>query len=107
MRQGAHDFIKKPFELDEIVATVRNAARISALEQRVEYLAARERRQHSGGDFICAAASSRKLLDEVALIAGNPIPVVLVTGESGTGKQLISRMLHDRSSRAAGPTSGL
>jgi DNA-binding NtrC family response regulator len=103
MRQGAYDFIKKPFELDEIVATVRNAARISALEQRVEYLAARERRQRSGVEFISASASSRKLLDEVALIAGNPIPVVLVTGESGTGKQLISRMLHDRSSRAAGP----
>jgi two-component system response regulator AtoC len=103
MRQGAHDFIKKPFELDEIVATVRNAARISALEQRVEYMAARERRQRSETEFVCASAASRKLLDEVALIASHPIPVVLVTGESGTGKQLISRMLHDRSSRAAGP----
>jgi two-component system response regulator AtoC len=103
MRQGAHDFIKKPFELDEIVATVRNAARISALEQRVEYMAARERRQRSGSEFLCASACSRKLLEEVVLVASNPVPVVLVTGESGTGKQLISRMLHDRSSRASGP----
>jgi DNA-binding NtrC family response regulator len=103
IKQGAYDFIKKPFELDEIVTAVRNAARTSALEQRVEYLAARERRQHADGEFICASAVSRRLLDEVALLAANPVPVVLVTGESGTGKQLIARMLHDRSNRAAGP----
>jgi two-component system response regulator AtoC len=103
MKHGAHDFIKKPFELDEIVATVNNAARISALEQRVEYLAARERKQRTGAEFIWASPASRRLLEDVAVIAGSPVPVVLVTGESGTGKQLISRMLHDRSARAAGP----
>jgi two-component system response regulator AtoC len=85
IKQGAHDFIKKPFELDEIVATVRNAARLNTLEQRVEYLAARERRQHSGTEFIHASPSSQRLLEEVTLIAGSPVPVVLVTGESGTG----------------------
>jgi two-component system response regulator AtoC len=103
IKQGAYDFIKKPFELDEVVATVRNAARTNVLEQRVAYLAARERRQGSGAEFIHSSVSSRRLLDEVTLIAGSPVPVVLVLGESGTGKQLISRMLHDRSNRAAGP----
>jgi two-component system response regulator AtoC len=102
IKQGAHDFIKKPFELDEIVATVQNAARVSALEQRVQYLSARER-HHGGRAFIGESGASRRLLDEVALIAANPVPVVLVLGESGTGKQLICRMLHDRSARSGGP----
>jgi two-component system response regulator AtoC len=103
IKQGAYDFIKKPFDLEEITAAVRNAVRTTALEQRIEYLADKERRNRRGGDFVFAAPASQRLLDEVALIAVSPVPVVLVMGESGTGKQLIARMLHDRSSRAAGP----
>jgi two-component system, NtrC family, response regulator AtoC len=103
IKHGAYDFIKKPFDLAEIIATVGNAARTSALEQRVEYLAQKDRRRRGGDDFVCAAPATRRLLHEVEVIAASPVPVVLVTGESGAGKQLISRMLHDRSARAAGP----
>jgi DNA-binding NtrC family response regulator len=103
MRQGAYDFIKKPFDLAEITATVSNAARTSALEHRVEYLAQRERRGRTGSGFVSAAESTLRLLHEVAVIAASPVPVVLVAGESGTGKQLVSRMLHDKSARARGP----
>ena len=52
MKLGGYDFIKKPFELEEIVAAVRNAVRTSRLEQRVAYLAAQERRR-SGGAPSC------------------------------------------------------
>jgi two-component system response regulator AtoC len=103
IKQGAYDFIKKPFELEEITAAVRNAARTSSLEQRVEYLAAKERRHRSEPDFVHGSSVTRRVLDEVGLIAASPVPVVLVVGESGTGKQLLSRMVHDRSSRASGP----
>jgi two-component system, NtrC family, response regulator AtoC len=44
-----------------------------------------------------------RLLDEVEVIAKSPVPLVLVTGESGTGKQAIARMLHEGSPRASGP----
>jgi DNA-binding NtrC family response regulator len=103
IKHGAYDFIKKPFDLDEITATVANAARTSVLEQRVEYLAERERRRRAESDLIGRAPATRQLLHEVNLIAANPVPVVLVTGESGSGKQLVARMLHDRAARAAGP----
>jgi two-component system response regulator AtoC len=102
IKQGAYDFIKKPFELEEITAAVRNAVRTSALEQRVDYLAEKERRSH-GGEFVLAAPATTRLLDEIAIVAGSPVPMVLIMGESGTGKQLVARMLHDRSARAAGP----
>ena len=103
MKAGAYDFIKKPFELDEILAAVRNAVRTSALERRVEYLAERERKRSDLGGFIHASAAMKRVVGEVGLIAENPVPVALVCGESGTGKQLVARMLHERSDRAEGP----
>ena len=103
MKLGAYDFIKKPFELEEIVAAVRNAERTSTLEHRVAYLAAKDRKRGSGVTFLHEAPSSARLLAQVDLIAASPVPTVLVTGESGTGKQIISRLLHDQSPHASGP----
>ena len=103
MKAGAYDFIKKPFELDEILAAVRNAVRTSALERRIEYMAERERKRSDLGGFIHVSPAMKKVVDEVALIAESPVAVVLVCGESGTGKQLVARMLHERSERAGGP----
>jgi DNA-binding NtrC family response regulator len=103
MKLGGYDFIKKPFELEEIVAAVRNAARTSTLEQRVAYLAAQDRKRTAGVPFVHASPRIARLLDEVGVIAASPVPTVLVTGESGTGKQAVSRMLHEGSARAGGP----
>jgi DNA-binding NtrC family response regulator len=103
MKQGGYDFIKKPFELEEIVAAVRNAVRTRALEQRVAYMTAQERKRTDAEPFIHASPNMTELLRQVRLIAASPVPTVLVTGESGTGKQAVARMLHDGSPRAAGP----
>ncbi|HVX94849.1 MAG TPA: sigma-54 dependent transcriptional regulator [Polyangia bacterium] len=103
MKLGAYDFIKKPFELDEIVAAVRNAARTNALENRVAYFAAQEKKRAGGAAFIHGDPVMARRLDEIRLIAGSPVPMVLLLGESGTGKQGVARMLHEQSSRAAGP----
>jgi DNA-binding NtrC family response regulator len=103
MKLGGYDFIKKPFELDEIVAAVRNAARTRSLEQRVAYMTAQERKRTDAGPFVHAAPRMGELLRQVHVIAASPVPMVLVTGESGTGKQAIARMLHEGSARAAGP----
>ncbi|HXU06801.1 MAG TPA: sigma 54-interacting transcriptional regulator, partial [Polyangia bacterium] len=102
MKLGGYDFIKKPFELEEIVAAVRNAARTRSLEQRVAYMAAQERKRTDNGAFVHAAPRMADLLREVGVIAASSVPMVLVTGESGTGKQAIARMLHDGSPRAGG-----
>jgi two-component system response regulator AtoC len=104
MKLGGYDFIKKPFELEEIVAAVRNAARTRSLEQRVAYMAAQERKRTGAdnGSFVHAAPRMTELMREVQVIAASTVPMVLVTGESGTGKQAIARMLHDGSARAGG-----
>lgn len=103
MKLGGYDFIKKPFELEEIVAAVRNAARTRTLEQRVAYMAAQERKRTTVDAFIHAAPRMTEVLRQVQVIASSSVPMVLVTGESGTGKQAIARMLHDGSPRAGGP----
>ena len=103
MKLGGYDFIKKPFELEEIVAAVRNAARTRSLEHRVAYMTAQERKRSDGAAFVHADPRMAEILRQVQVIAASPVPMVLVTGESGTGKQAIARMLHDGSTRAAGP----
>jgi two-component system, NtrC family, response regulator AtoC len=103
MKLGGYDFIKKPFELEEIVAAVRNAARTRSLEQRVAYMTAQERKRSDGTAFVHAAPRMAELLRQVQVIASSPVPMVLITGESGTGKQAVARMLHDGSQRIGGP----
>ncbi|HEX2657919.1 MAG TPA: sigma-54 dependent transcriptional regulator [Polyangia bacterium] len=102
MKVGGYDFIKKPFEVEEIVAAVRNAARTQALEQRVAFLAAQEKRRQVTPAIVHASPRMKDLLREAAIIAASPAPMVLITGESGTGKQAIARLLHDDSPRAGG-----
>jgi DNA-binding NtrC family response regulator len=102
MKRGGYDFIKKPFELEEVVATVRNAARTSALEQRVAYLSDQDRRR-SGGELVHGSPVMQELIRQISVVASHPIPLLLLLGETGTGKQVVTRLYHDRSERAAGP----
>jgi DNA-binding NtrC family response regulator len=102
MKLGGYDFIKKPFELEEVVATVRNAARTSTLEHRVAYLSDQDRRR-SGAAVVQSSAAMQRLVREVTVVAQNPVPLLLLLGESGTGKQVMARLFHDSSERAAGP----
>jgi two-component system, NtrC family, response regulator AtoC len=103
MKLGAFDFIKKPFDLEEVIAAVRAALRTSTLERRVEYLTAQERRRTEAHRPICDSPAMKKLLEELEIIARSPVPVVLVVGESGAGKEVIARLLHESSDRANGP----
>jgi DNA-binding NtrC family response regulator len=101
LRLGAYDFIRKPFEVEEVVNTVGNALRTERLEDRLAYFEGREQRAQGG--LIFASSAMRKAMEQVDRFAAQPVPVVLVQGESGTGKELVARALHDRSSRREGP----
>jgi len=101
MKLGAYEFLRKPFELEEILAAVRNAAHMSRLEGRVEYLSQGKRGWDSS--LIYRSAAMETVLREVQVIAGSPVSVVLIVGESGVGKQHIARRVHDLSPRKSGP----
>jgi two-component system response regulator AtoC len=97
LRLGAYDFIRKPFDLEEIIASVKNALHTDELERQVAYFSGR------ASDLIYASSAMRSVMDLVAKIAAQPVPVVLVLGETGTGKELVARALHLASARAGGP----
>ncbi|MCA1664725.1 MAG: sigma-54 dependent transcriptional regulator, partial [Myxococcales bacterium] len=102
MKLGAFDFVNKPFELDELLTTAHNALRAGALERRVAYHDGRERSRFDA-DMIPGRSPRMIALErEVAMVAPQPVPVILVVGETGSGKALVARRLHYASPRAAG-----
>jgi DNA-binding NtrC family response regulator len=105
MKLGAFDFVKKPFELDELLTTAANALRASALERRVAYHDGRERGKIGDGVVLGRSAAMARLEREIAQVAAQPVPVILVVGETGVGKAIVARRLHFASSpgRSAGP----
>ena len=96
---GAFDFIEKPLSLDKTVLAVRNALRQRRLE--VENRALRARVDRPAGDRR-ASPSDGQLRDQVAMAAPSN-GRVLVSGENGTGKELVARQIHALSHRRRGP----
>jgi two-component system, NtrC family, response regulator AtoC len=101
LRLGAFDFIRKPFDLEEVIAAVQNALRTADLEQRVAYLGAQEKEREPA--FLYESEAMKAAMDLLARIAAQPIPAVTLRGETGTGKQLAAKAFHRLSSRASGP----
>jgi DNA-binding NtrC family response regulator len=103
MKAGAYDYIKKPFELDEVLAAVRNAASAQGLERRVQFYDRRERQRDEDDPPIAESEAMRRVMSDAEVIARHPVPVALILGESGTGKGLLARRIHYRSERRSGP----
>ncbi len=101
MKLGAFDFITKPFNRDVIRHTVRQAFKIDNLENENRLL----REKFEAGDFIYRSEEMRRVMEMVKKIASVSTPVLIV-GESGTGKGLIARMIHNLGNKK-GPIGGL
>jgi len=93
LKQGAYDYISKPFKPDEIVLAIRKAEERLILLQENAQLKKSLGKPESVEDLVFASASIRNLVGQVRQVAGASSPV-LVTGETGTGKELIARALH-------------
>ena len=100
MKQGALEYVTKPFDLDELLALVMSAARMGrALKENRQLRAAVTQPAPETG-FAGTSPVARELLATVARVA--PLDAtVLLTGESGVGKGLLARMIHRASRRAA------
>jgi DNA-binding NtrC family response regulator len=96
---GAHDFVEKPLSSDKLLLTVQNTLAYAGLRRENARLAAK-----AGGDFAMIGSSPvmRAIFDKIAKTAPTS-GRVLITGDNGTGKELVARAIHDHSKRAGGP----
>lgn len=102
LKLGAYDCLSKPYRMAEIEALVRRAWEKRLLVRRNRHLVARLHRAEEPAVFLTQYAPLRAVLAMVHQFAASPLPV-LVTGEAGTGKRLLARVLHDEGGRPHAP----
>ena len=97
-RLGALDFLEKPISTEKLLLTVENALRLQRLEAENQQL-----RQRLGKhEMVWAGDAMRRVMAQVERVAASETRVCIL-GETGTGKELVARTLHERSARAGGP----
>lgn len=102
IKQGAFDYISKPFDLDELFAVLRRAVALGKARNEGQTLRAAISEIPAAPGFFGKSEASKRLMDQLKVIA--PLEsTVMITGENGTGKTLLARMIHKASRRARGP----
>lgn len=102
MRQGAADYFVKPVSPERLIISLRNAMKLEALENAIRAEHARKSGTFSRSDMIAAAPAMARVLALSAKAAKSTIPV-LVEGETGTGKELVARIIQGTGERAGKP----
>jgi len=104
MRRGARDFIQKPWENERLLAILRTQVELHRALQEAERLSAENRLLHAQGrpEFIATAPSMLPVLETITHIAPSDANV-LITGEHGTGKEVVARTIHALSQRSSRP----
>ena len=97
-RLGAIDFLEKPISTDKLLLTVDNAMRLTHLEEENREL----KRRLGRHQMVWASAAMREVMTRVEQVAASETRVC-IRGETGTGKELIARTLHEKSPRQSGP----
>jgi len=102
MREGAFDYVAKPFDNDELRALVQRAIDMRRLERENRWLKQETAARSAPDAMVAESAQARELLALVRRVAPSRA-TVLVQGESGTGKELVARLLHYWSDRVGHP----
>lgn len=99
VKKGAYDYLSKPPDLNRLLITVRNALDKSTLITETKVL---KRKVSKTRDIVGDSPAIKKIMDTIERVAPTDARV-LVTGENGTGKELVARWIHEKSLRANGP----
>ena len=102
LRAGAFDFLTKPFDMEELSIAVERAIQHKELRAEVKRLREAVSPDRGRGEMLGTSAAMRAVHELVDRVAPTEA-TVLITGETGTGKELVARAIHDRSLRASGP----
>jgi DNA-binding NtrC family response regulator len=103
MRHGAYDYLNKPFDLDEVVICIEKALETSRLRSEVRAYRSTEKRAYGFDSVIGQSPTMVAVKALLARVAASPASTVLLTGETGTGKDLAAKAIHYNSDRASKP----
>jgi DNA-binding NtrC family response regulator len=99
IKKGAYDFLEKPLDLNRVLIAVRNATDKTTLLKETKKL---RKKIFKTGDIIGESPAIKKIKEMIDRVAPTEARV-LITGSNGTGKELVARWLHEKSSRASAP----
>lgn len=102
MKEGAFDYISKPFKEDEILLVLEKALERQRILAENKQLKAQVREKYALANFIGQSQAMQRVFDVIAKVAETK-STVLITGESGTGKELVARAIHENSPRRDRP----
>lgn len=103
MSAGAFHYVGKPVDLDELSLLVEKALETTRLRREVRSLRAERARSAEDSSIVGRSPEMASVAELLSRIAASPGSTVLVTGESGTGKDLVARAIHEQSERRKGP----
>ena len=101
MRQGAYDYITKPFEPDDILLATQKVLERRRLLDEIDYLRRQLSDRYTFGNMISRDPVMLEIFSTIEMLASSDVTVV-ITGESGTGKELVARAIHFHGKRKAG-----
>lgn len=102
MKAGAYDYIQKPFKNDEVVLALKKAEEREVLRRENRVLREEIRKESRFEDILSKSPKMVEIFRTISKIADHKT-TVLITGESGVGKELVARAIHRRSGRSGGP----
>ncbi len=103
MRAGAFEYLSKPLNMDEVLIKVRNALELTNLRRNLDIAQDELARRNYSQGIIGHSDAMRSVMRSVRIVAGSEVDQIIVTGESGVGKNLVANAIHQASPRQTGP----
>ena len=102
LKEGAYDYLTKPFDIDELLLQVRRIDETRGLRRELENVRGELSERGTQTALVGESPSIRRVHDLIRMVSQSDAPT-LVTGESGTGKEVVGRLIHEQSSRRDKP----